>query len=163
MQYSAKESFSVTTHHSIAKILDGDSIIVRDDATQEEKQVRLYGIDAPEIKKCRKLISDEAETHLAGGLLMELGRMALNFALTIAPPDTNCTLIQEKSNPRDGHGRTLAYLILPDGSCFNEIMVSEGFAKPYSEYYCERLHDYQKLNILAKRQKKGLYSVVPKF
>ncbi len=34
----------------------------------------------------------------------------------------------EKQHSYDFYGRTLAYVLLPDGTCLNEIMINEGYA-----------------------------------
>jgi micrococcal nuclease len=47
--------------------------------------------------------------------------------------------------------------------CVNELMVSEGFAKPFNRYYCGQLQSYQILNNIAKQEKKGLYNFVSFF
>ena len=57
----------------------------------------------------------------------------------------------------------MAYVYLPNGSCLNEIMIAEGYAKPYSRYYCRELTNYRILNMRAKNERKGLYGVVDGF
>lgn len=158
-----KENLKLETHCIIKKVLDGDSIIVQNIFTKEEKEIRLNGIDAPELKKCSKLLQDERETHLAGQLLMKLGRLSLNYLLTITKHEMPCTIAIEQSNSTDVYGRTLAYVYLADGSCLNEKMIAEGFAKPFNKYYCGQLINYQKINIFARQGKKGLYRVVKNF
>ena len=118
---------------------------------------------APELRMCEKLNQDERETHIAGQLLMKLGRMAHKFMIDVVPPETNITVIQEAENLTDTYGRTLAYVILPDGRCLNEIMVTEGYAKPYNRFFCSELPKYQLLSNTAKTEKKGLYLLVDKF
>jgi micrococcal nuclease len=46
-----------------------------------------------------------------------------------------CTLVQEQNNLVDKYGRLLGYLILKDGRVLNEIMIKEGYAKPYNEVF----------------------------
>ena len=50
MQYDAKAPFIVETHWQIEEVLDGDSIIISHRFTQMKKEIRLYGLDAPEVK-----------------------------------------------------------------------------------------------------------------
>ena len=57
----------------------------------------------------------------------------------------------------------MAYVYLPDGRCLNEIMVSEGYAKPFDRYYCRELTNYQIQNMKAKNERKGLYAFVDRF
>jgi micrococcal nuclease len=160
MNFNAKETRFIQTHQIIIKIVDGDGFFVRDFFTNEMQEVRLLGIDAPEYKKCSKLKRDESEIHLPGQLLMKLGRLSLQHMINIAPVGTNITLAQEQPNQTDPYGRTLAYAYLPDGSCINEIMVRDGYAKAFNRFYCDELEKYQLLERDARINKKGLYLFV---
>ena len=147
----------------LVKAVDGDGVILKNIFNNSEEEIRFLGIDAPEIKPCRKLIQDERETHMAGQLLMMLGRQSFNFLIELIPPGTKLIVKTESKNYLDIYGRTLAYVYMPDGRCVNEIMVAEGYAKPYSRFYCRELTNYQILNMKAKKEKKGLYSIVEDF
>ena len=72
----------------LSRVVDGDGVIVKNFFNQNEEEIRFLGIDAPEIKPCRKLIQDERETHMAGQLLMMLGRQSFNFLIELIPPGT---------------------------------------------------------------------------
>lgn len=160
MKISVKEHQVIRTHLKVSKVVDGDGIIVSNLFDKQLEEIRLLGIDAPELRMCGKLDQDERETHIAGQLLMKMGRMAQKFMIGVAPPETNVTLVQEIDNLKDAYGRTLAYVILPDGSCLNEIMVTEGFAKPYNRFFCSELSKYQILSNTAKIEQKGLFSLL---
>ena len=147
----------------LVKAVDGDGVILKNIFDNSEEEIRFLGIDAPEIKQCRKLIQDERETHMAGQLLMMLGRQSFNFLIVLIPPGTKLTVKTESKGSSDIYGRTLAYVYLPDGRCVNEIMIAEGYAKPYSRFYCSELTNYQILNMKAKNEKRGLYSIVDSF
>lgn len=147
----------------LVKAVDGDGLILKDIFNNSEEEIRFLGIDAPEIKQCRKLIQDERETHMAGQLLMMLGRLSLNFLIKLIPPGTKLSVKTESKESSDIYGRTLAYVYLPDGRCVNEIMIAEGYAKPYSRFYCSELTNYQILNMKAKKERKGLYGMVIDF
>ncbi len=136
MQLNVKEHIYLKTHLKIVNVVDGDGLIVSNLFNKETEEIRLLGIDAPELKPCRKLKQDERETHVAGQLLMELGRMAHKYLINLAPPKTLVTLVLEKENHTDTYGRTLAYVFLPNGKCLNELMVADGFSKTYDLIYC---------------------------
>ena len=159
MYINVKEQTVIKTHLKVAKVVDGDGIIVTNLFNKQEEEIRLLGIDAPELRMCRKLNQDERETHIAGQLLMELGRKAQKFMISVVPPETNITLVQEEQSQIDAYGRTLAYVYLPDGRCLNEIMIEEGFAKPYNRFFCSELPKYQLLSNTAKIKQKGLFSI----
>ena len=160
MQNNANQQRIVKTCLFLSKVVDGDGLFLKDIINKEEIEIRFLGIDAPEIKRCRKLFQDERETHVAGELLMKLGRLSFNYLVELIKPNTNLTIILEENNQIDLYGRTLAYVYLPDGRCVNEIMVTEGYAKPFDRYYCSELTNYQILNLIAKNERKGLYSIV---
>ena len=159
----AFNTFRTTNSHILSKAVDGDGIILKNIFNNSEEEIRFLGIDAPEIKQCRKLIQDERETHMASQLLMLLGRMSLNFLIELIPPGTKLTVKTENKEYLDIYGRTLAFVYLPDGKCVNEIMIAEGYAKPFSRFYCSELTNYQILNMKAKNEKKGLYRIVDNF
>ena len=163
MQLSAKKQILVRPHFEIVKILDGDGLIAKNIFTNREEEIRLLGIDAPELKVCRKLKQDERETHLPAQLLIELGYEALQFLIKKTRNVKSITLIQEQKNQTDTYGRTLAYVLLPNGKTLNEILVRRGFAKPYNKVYCSELPLYQKLNLRARTKRKGLYSLTHTF
>ncbi|MBC7523345.1 MAG: thermonuclease family protein [Flavobacterium sp.] len=145
------------------KFTDGDGLIVEDFITKKEFEIRLYGIDAPEMNYCKKVKNDEKELQMPASLLIKLGYQSLEFLKTNVNLDEICTLIQEENNTLDKYGRYLGYLVLKDGRILNEIMIKEGFAKPYNDVYCEMLPLYQEWNLSAKINRKGLYSIVDRF
>jgi micrococcal nuclease len=163
MQLNAKEQTIIRTGYEVVKIVDGDGLIVRNIFTKKEEEIRLYGIDAPEITLCVKLKQDERETHIPASLLMTLGYRSYNFLKELVLHGTIVTIVQEESNLIDKYGRTLAYIILPDGRTINEILLEEGFVKPYDKIYCEKLPIYQDIYLKAKGRKKGLFKDVLNF
>ena len=162
-QYNAKETTLKKNLLEIVKFVDGDGIILKDIISKEEIEVRFLGIDAPEINYCDKIKKDEKELQLPAALLIKLGFLSFNFLKDQVNLGDLCTLVQEQNNLVDKYGRHLGYLILSDGRVLNEIMVKEGYAKPYNEVFCEKLPRYQELNLQAKINRKGLYFQVDKF
>ena len=107
--------------------------------------------------------SDERETHMPAQLLRELGMKSYEFLKQRAKIGKPVTIVQELKNRTDRFGRTLAYVLLPNGNSLNEILIRQGYAKPYNKTYCNELPKYQELHLKAKRRKKGLYSIVHSF
>ncbi len=163
MQLNAKETTITKSLLKIVKFVDGDGIILEDIVSKKEFEVRLYGIDAPEINYCKKIKKDEIELQVPAALLIKLGYLSFNFLKDQVNLGDVCTLVQEQNNLVDKYGRLLGYLILNDGRVWNEIMIKEGYAKPYNEVFCEMLPMYQEWNLQAKNSSKGLYSIVNKF
>lgn len=163
MQYDAKAPFIVETHWQIEEVLDGDSIIICNRFTQLKKEIRLYGLDAPEVKINRKMIEDEEKSSLPAELLLQLGLQSLQFVLSVAPPKTAVTIITELENYYDYWNRQLGYVILPGGECLNDLLLINGYAKAANNYFCSKLAHYQILNRDAQLNEIGIYSQVKRF
>ncbi len=157
VQISAKQQLLMRTHLKIKRIVDGDGLIVTNIFNQQEEEIRFLGIDAPELKQYKKLNQDERETHLAAQFLIQLARQSFIYLTSIAPVNEAVTLLLEPDNTVDVYGRTLAYVYLSNGSCLNELMITEGFTKPFTKYFCQEQSNYAKLNVSAKLERKGLY------
>ena len=147
----------------VKRFVDGDGLIAENYCTKKEFEIRLYGIDAPEMSYCNKIKKDERELNLPAALLIKLGYLSFEFLKSNISIGDKCTLVQEKNNLHDKYKRSLGYLILNDGRVLNEIMIKEGYAKPYNDVFCEMLPMYQEWNLQAKIDLKGLYSIVNKF
>ena len=147
----------------VEEVLDGDSLKVKQEFTQERREIRLYGLDAPEVHFSRKMREDEAKTGIPASLLLQYGLMSLDYVLQVCPPVTRITLLTELDNRTDFWLRDLAYVILPTGECLNELLISNGFAKASHSYYCSMLAEYQQLNFLAKQYKAGIYLFIDVF
>jgi micrococcal nuclease len=163
MQYDAKAPFIVETHWQIEEVLDGDSIIICNRFTQLKKEIRLYGLDAPEVKINRKMVDDEEKSSLPAELLLQLGLQSLQFVLSVAPPKTAVTIITELENYYDYWNRQLGYVILPRGECLNDLLLINGYAKAANNYFCSKLAHYQILNRDAQLNEIGIYSQVKRF
>lgn len=163
MQISVKAPCLVESHWQIEEVLDGDSIIISNQFTKMKKEIRLYGLDAPEVKINRKMIEDEEKSHLPAQLLMQLGLQSLYFVLSVAPPKTAVTIITEYDNFYDYWNRQLGYVILPGGKCLNDLLLQNGYAKATNQYYCSRLEDFQILNRQAQLESLGIYGIVKRF
>lgn len=151
------------SHLQIDEVLDGDSFLVTNIYTKIQKEIRLYGLDAPEIHINRKMKEDEQKSHLPAQLLKQFGFQSLAFVLQYAPPQTSITIFTEINHFYDYWNRQLAYIILSNGQCLNEIILENGFAKATPEYYCSMLSEFQILNRNAQLSKKGIYSEINRF
>ena len=163
MQYNELTPVLTQTFFKIEEVLDGDSLIVKHEFSKERKEIRLYGLDAPEVRINRKMREDEAKSNIPASLLLQFGMMSLEYVLKIAPPGTRVTLITEKNNKLDFWLRELAYVILPNGDCLNELLLQNGWAKASHNYYCTQLPYFQKICRLAQINKLGIYQFVDVF
>ena len=112
---------------------DGDSITVL--AQGREKELRLYGIDAPEKK--------QAFGQKAKG---EVTALCVGKSLDIEEID------------RDSYGRAVAWVVA-DGQSVNEALVASGYAWVY-RYFCRddrRCRKLLQLEQAAREGKRGLW------
>ncbi len=103
--------------YKIVKVVDGDTVDV--DVTGKTERVRLIGINTPETVDPRKPVecfgkeaSNKAKEVLTGKMVR----------LEADPTQSNL----------DKYGRLLRYIFLEDGTDFNEMMISEGYAYEYT-------------------------------
>ena len=136
----------------VEEVLDGDSLKVKQEFTQERREIRLYGLDAPEVHFSRKMREDEAKSGIPASLLIQYGLLSLDYVLSVCPPGTRITVLTELDNRSDFWLRDLAYVILPTIECLNELIIVNGLAKASHSYYCCMLADFQ-----AKQNRVGIY------
>lgn len=147
----------------VEEVLDGDSLKVKQEFGQQRGEIRLYGLDAPEVHFSRKMREDEAKTGIPASLLLQYGLMSLHYVLQVCPPGTRITLLTELDNRTDFWLRDLTYVILPNGECLNELLISNGWAKASHSYYCTLLPYYQQICRLAQLNKVGIYAFTGNF
>jgi endonuclease YncB( thermonuclease family) len=92
----------------VERVVDGDTVVLSDIG-----KVRLIGIDTPEVY----------------GRVECYGRAASAFVKRSLPEGARVRYrlgVEE----RDRYGRALAYVWLPDGRMFNQILAERGYAQP---------------------------------
>ena len=147
----------------VEEVLDGDSLKVKQEFTHQRREIRLYGLDAPEVHLSRKMREDEAKSGVPASILQNLGLQSLDYVLNVCPPGTRITLLTEPKNRTDFWLRDLAYVILPSGECLNELILLNGWAKAANSYFCAQLPYFQYICFQAQKQKKGIYSFIEHF
>lgn len=139
------EKISVTPGmYNVIDVIDGDTIKVI--AEEEPFTVRLIGINTPETVDPRKPVEcfgKEASARASTLLLHQEIKLEYDSTQT----------------KQDKYGRTLAYVILSDGTNFNKKMIEEGYAY---EYTYEHPYIYQEAFKTAQQyaelHKRGLWA-----
>ncbi len=139
----------------ITRIIDGDTIWVWDG--EAEHTVRLLGVDTPEASANRKAERDAAEWRVSVDDVVRAGRAASRFVSAIAPPGIAAGLV---SDGKDGYGRTLAYVYLPDGRCLNEAVIRAGCALAPSRYRHDRQAEFAAIEREARERKRGFWKTI---
>lgn len=119
-------------YYAVSQVIDGDTIIVKKD--KKVMKIRLYGIDAPEIKQP---FGYESKHILKGMIENKLVSIDLKW--------------------RDKYGRIIGIVYLGK-KCINEIMVKKGMAWVYKEY-CKtsKCKKWKKHEQKARHNLKGLW------
>lgn len=133
--------------YSVTRVIDGDTIVA--EIGGESETVRLIGIDAPETTGTKPQCfgteaTDEAKAVLTGKKIRLEG-------------DT-------QSGNRDQYDRLLRYVFLEDGTNFNKLMISEGFAREYTfkGLPYRYLSEFEQAQKDAKTAKRGLWTACVK-
>lgn len=152
-------SYSATYQAVILKITDGDTVWVA--MHGKRVKLRLLGIDTPEEYPSRKMDKDIEMCRTTFKQMRKLGLLATKHAKTMLYRGEHVTVI---TKGKGYYGRTLAFIILPDGTNYNEKEVADGYACVYkwhghksrelSEGEFEKL---EKLMERAKEERKGLW------
>ena len=95
----------------ITKITDGDTVWVR--TGSRRIKLRLLGIDTPEEYYSKKMLKDVRICGTTYNQMKQLGLAATKHAKTMLHRGKNVSI---ETFGRGYYGRTLAYVILPDGS-----------------------------------------------
>ena len=103
----------------IVRVIDGDTVEAEIDLGFDvwlKSPVRLYGINAPELK----------------GVTLEAATQSKNFLTDYLFTLPGKTVLQTHGKDKDKYGRVLGTL-LKDGKNVSEVMLTEGFAVVYKE------------------------------
>ena len=95
MRFNAKKLMNRNILLKIKKFVDGDGLIAEDFITKREFEIRLYGIDAPELNYCNKIKKDEKALQMPAALLIKLGYLSFNFLKDQVNLGDVWTLVQE--------------------------------------------------------------------
>lgn len=106
-----------STLYSVISVIDGDTIKVTINGQQET--LRLIGIDSPETVDPRKPVQCFGKEASAKAKSLLTGK---SVSLESDPTQ----------GERDKYQRLLRYVFLEDGTSFNKLMISEGFAHEYT-------------------------------
>jgi micrococcal nuclease len=134
------------TRAVVVRHVDGDTVYVSiprpPGSVRQYESVRFIGVDAPETVHPQKLVErlgKESSEFTRRYLLNRPVFLAYDWQL------------------RDRYDRLLAYIYLSDGSCFNALLVREGYAHAYTRYPFEFLEQFRALELEARQKDKGLW------
>ncbi len=117
--------------------------------------VRLLGIDAPEHTP-----SERDNFLLRQGVPEPTLRRisAAARAFNIATVKGREVTLSYDGETRDRHGRTLAYVFLPDGRLLNRLLLEKGYAVVYRRFAFSRKDEFLAAEAAARQQKVGVWA-----
>jgi micrococcal nuclease len=130
----------------VVAVHDGDTITVR--IAGHTEKVRLLGIDSPELNDERQEYRDAAYA-------------ARSYARSRLAGETVTLETETQQGDRDRYGRLLRYVILRDGSNFNEDSVRKGYAHVYDRFNFTLKPRFKAAEAEAKREHLGVWRLRP--
>jgi len=131
----------------VLTVVDGDTIKVtipepRPLYLREKETLRLLGVDAPESS-----VSPRPEGFFGAEATAYVRKSLEGQSLLLA----------FDRDLRDRYGRVLAYIFLPDGSCFNLHLIEHGYAAAYLDYPFALQKEFARAGSVAAAEKKGMW------
>lgn len=106
---------------SVVRVIDGDTIQI-----ESGEEVRLIGIDCPEVGDSDKLYRQAEQLHMDVRSVREMAQKAAGFTSTLVYGRQ--IRLELDAEQYDKYSRLLAYVFLPDGAMLNELIVRKGYA-----------------------------------
>jgi micrococcal nuclease len=130
--------------HKVIRVIDGDTAIIK--INGKNKTVRLIGINTPETVDPRRPVEC-------------FGIEASNKAKEVLTGKSVRLEADDIVGERGKYGRLLFYVFLEDGTNFNKMMISEGYAYEYTynlPYKCQG--EFKQAEKDARENKRGLWA-----
>jgi micrococcal nuclease len=139
-----------TATGKVSWIYDGDTLKV-----DGIGKVRLIGIDAPEKEDSPRDSYYLRHDQIGSETLRKVARQAFSFNMqNVKDRRIKLEFDREKT---DDYGRTLAYVILPDGRMLNRLLIEKGFAAVYRRFNFQRKREFLQAEKSARDQRLGLW------
>lgn len=117
VQTNTSSQSKTTSLYPVVSVVDGDTLKISMDGATET--IRLIGINTPETVDPRKSVEC-------------FGTEASNKAKSVLTGKKVSIETDVSQGERDKYGRLLAYVFLENGTNFNKMMISEGYAYEYT-------------------------------
>lgn len=129
------------------KVVDGDTLRVIYDGTEEEVKVRLIGVNTPESVAPETY---RTENTAEGKKVSELVKEKIQTGDTL--------YLEYDVSETDRYGRVLAYVYFPDGTMMQDLLLENGYAEVYTlkpdTRYAEH---FEELQAAAQENSAGIW------
>ncbi|MGI6433219.1 MAG: thermonuclease family protein [Sphaerochaetaceae bacterium] len=146
LSFSQEADITKMRQATVVRVVDGDTVRVVFGREQEEHIVRLIGIDTPETVHPSKPVE-------------YFGQQASEFTKSRLQNQT--VFVAFDWDIRDKYGRLLAYLYLPDGTCFNALIIQKGYAYAYMRFPFQFSAEFARYQKEAQQHFRGLWADTP--
>lgn len=135
----------------VTRVIDGDTLKL-----SNGENVRLIGIDTPELHESVKLYRDAAKKGVDVKTIQALGRRSASFTTNLCKDKR--VRLEFDVERKDRHKRLLAYVYLDDGTFVNAEILREGYAQAYTIPPNVKHSDYfLRLQNEARSSRRGLW------
>jgi micrococcal nuclease len=132
-------------HRVVERVIDGDTLVM-----ENGERVRLIGVDTPETKHPNKPVAPLGKVAAAFTRRMVEGkRVRLEF------DPANASRAHKDSTQQR---RTLAYVVLEDGTLLNAEIIRQGYGFAYTRFPFARMDEFRRLELEAREQGRGLWA-----
>ncbi len=128
--------------YQVSRFIDGDTIAVSMNGKTEK--IRMIGVDTP-------------ETHKPNTPVQCYGPAAAAFTKNSLSGKKFRLVSDSLSTDRDRYNRLLRYVILSDGTNFNQRLIEQGYGFYYPYFPFTKSDDFAASQILAKEANRGLW------
>ncbi len=131
----------------VTRAIDGDTLLVKFDGEEEERWVRLLGINTPETVDPRRPVQC-------------FGKEASAYMHTLVDGKRVMLAADSEADERDKYDRLLRNVFLADGIDVNLAMVREGYAYTYLSFplNAARKRELRRTQEDAKNAQRGLWN-----
>lgn len=130
--------------YKVARVIDGDTMAV--EISGKTETVRLIGVNAPESVDPRRTVEC-------------FGKESSDKAKEILNNKSVKLEMDEAQEDRDKYGRLLRYVFLEDGTNFNKMMITGGFAYEYTyDLPYKYQSEFKEAEKEAREAQKGLWA-----
>lgn len=145
----------ISTQAVVIRVIDGDTIVVQYPGGKEET-VRILGIDTPETEDHGNW-GNEYTGISDPSYLTEWGHKASEYTQSMVKGKTITLTSDCQADLYDQYGRRLSYVDI-DRNDLGALLISEGYARVYTEETFDRKSRYLSLQSEAQRTGAGLWS-----
>ena len=139
-----------TRSGNVSWVYDGDTIKV-----DGIGKVRLIGIDAPEKKASLRDDYYQRHDQIDPRTLRNIAQQAFKF--NIREVKNRKVKLEFDHERTDSYGRTLAYVILPNGRMLNQLLLEKGLAAVYRRFDFQHKSEFLRAEKSARDQQLGLW------